>query len=228
MRLRAAGEQGKSMTDPKLFVSIHQDVTLMPSDGYPVEQFSPQISRLKCELLSAFAHRLPVNEPVHFLFVDIWMIDKDLPPHDIVYRRRKREISVRVGVDFRRFSVPPTIEDFDRIRDVADGALEAVVLHLERSTHSSARRDQGCECQLVWECAEDFGTDAELHRRRQIQDMLDAVLMERGLGSVSGGSIGSGEMEVHVSLTNRRSATRIIGDLVRTLGLPTPKRIELL
>jgi hypothetical protein len=66
---------------------------------------------------------------------------------------------------------------------------------------------------LVAECAvEGFGTAADLDERHVLEDAVDTVLRERGLGWCDGGSIGSGTMEIACFVENYARARHALAE----------------
>ncbi|MBD8525508.1 hypothetical protein [Pseudomarimonas arenosa] len=93
---------------------------------------------------------------------------------------------------------------------------------------SHARRDEtdrGRGLEVVFDCSGGLGSTADLDLRHQIEQILDEALIDAGCGKVVGGSIGGGEMEVHVDASSVRLAKRTIVDTLKRNDLPLPKRI---
>lgn len=87
-------------------------------------------------------------------------------------------------------------------------------------------RSRDVEYELVFACSDGLGSDADLRLRHEIEEVLGAALEASEKGEVIGGSIGGGEMEVHVRLPTSRNARAMLTDMIRTNGFQPPKRIS--
>lgn len=94
------------------------------------------------------------------------------------------------------------------------------------SIRERAARAACVELEVVFDCSQGLGTEAEIELRHTIEQVLNDGLAARGFGEAVGGSAGGGEMEVHIETNSERKATKLILQLLETHGLPKPKRIE--
>ena len=124
-------------------------------------------------------------------------------------RRAARTVRLRetIGV-----AATPGIETFAS----APAAKKALRDELRRALADGYRPlDDDDWHTLVAECTvDDFGTAADLAERHAVEDAVDTLLRERGLGWCDGGSIGGGTMEIACFVENYARAKRALAEFL--------------
>jgi len=116
----------------------------------------------------------------------------------------------------------------ERVRASLDRYLQAQRRKRDGKVGSREARLTGSS-ELSWTaifaCKDEWGSGADLKLRHEMESALDAHLQEGGLGSVEGGAIGSGTMEVFFStgaVDSKQRVERSVRAFLRKRGFPVP------